>query len=100
MELVLKIDGQNMTFVTPFISGRKLRDTIQMSDKMQKDEMTPEQIDMEIDYIVGIFGNQFTRDQFYDGIESDKVILALTDCISTVMGKVTTKLEALAGPNV
>ena len=100
MELVLKIDGQDITFVAPFLSGRKLRDTVEMSDKLQKEEMTVEQVDSMADYVAYIYGAQFTRDQFYDGIASDQVLPKLTECISTVMGKLNTKLEALVDPNV
>jgi hypothetical protein len=100
MELKLNINGLDTTFVTPFLSARKLRETIVISEKLQKEEMTPEQVDTMADYVVDIFGNKFTRDQLYDGLASNELLPTITNCISTVMGNLNTKVEALADPNV
>jgi hypothetical protein len=41
-----------------------------------------------MDYIVELFGNQFTRDELYDGLASKNLIPTITECINEVVGAV------------
>jgi hypothetical protein len=39
--------------------------------------------------IVELFGNQFTRDDVYDGLSSKDLIPTITKCINEVVGQMT-----------
>ena len=77
-EIKLLIDGQEQTFKQPFVSGRALRKTIEYDKKLIENN-NPEKFDQEKDldlcasYVAEIFNNQFTPDQFVDGLPSHKV---------------------------
>ena len=68
MEIILKKDKKEKTYTTGFISARMVRRTIEVSRGVDFDNITPEELDKLIDYIVELFGNQFTRDDVYDGL--------------------------------
>ncbi len=88
MEIVLKINGKDKTYTAGFISARMVRRTIEVSKEVTFDNITPEELDKLMDYIVELFGNQFTRDELYDGLASKDLIPTITRCINEVVGAV------------
>ncbi|WP_213950376.1 phage tail assembly chaperone G [Tepidanaerobacter syntrophicus] len=89
MEIVLKINGKDKTYTAGFISARMVRRTIEVSKEINFDNITPEELDKLMDYIVELFGNQFTRDELYDGLASKDLIPTITRCINEVVGEVS-----------
>lgn len=94
MEIILKKDKKDKTYTTGFISARMVRRTIEVSQGVDFDNISPEELDKLIDYIVELFGNQFTRDDVYDGLQSKDLIPTITKCINEVVGEMT---EVTAG---
>ena len=94
MELILKKDKKEKTYTTGFISARMVRRTIEVSQGVDFDNISPEELDKLIDYIVELFGNQFTRDDVYDGLQSKDLIPTITKCINEVVGEMS---EVTAG---
>lgn len=99
MEITLLINEEEKKFGTGFISARMFRRAISMRKKMSED-MSEEDLDEVVDYVADIFGGKFTRDQLYDGLESDKLIPTIIDCINQVIGKVNKVVAPGADPNV
>ena len=94
MEIVLKIKGKDKTYTAGFISARMVRKTIAVSQEINFDNISPEELDKLMDYIVELFRSQFTRDELYDGLASKDLIPTITRCINEVVGAVG---EATAG---
>ena len=94
MDITLRIDNKDKTYVSGFISARMVRRTIEVSQGVDFDNISPEELDKLIDYIVELFGNQFTRDDVYDGLQSKDLIPTITKCINEVVGEIT---EVTAG---
>lgn len=88
MDITLKLDNKNKTFTAGFISARMVRRTIAISQDINFDNISPEELDKLMDYIVELFGNQFTRDELYDGLASKDLIPTITKCINEVVGAV------------
>ena len=63
MDITLKLDNKDKTFTAGFISARMVRRTIAISRDINFDNISPEELDKLMDYIVELFGNQFTRDE-------------------------------------
>jgi len=99
MKLDLFIDGETKTFTTPFISGRTLKTTIELSASEELKNVDGKLIDVMADYVAMVYGKQFTADQFLDGTASDAVISTFQATLEGVTGKLDAKLTALAGPN-
>ncbi len=96
MDITLKINGKDKTYTAGFISARMVRTTIAISKDINFDNIAPEELDKLMDYIVDLFGSQFTRDELYDGLASKDLIPTITRCINEVVRAMG---EATAGKN-
>ena len=89
MDIKLKIKGKDKTFTAGFISARMVRRTIEVSQGVNFENISPDELDKLIDYIVELFGGQFTRDDVYDGLSSKELIPTITSCINEVVGQMS-----------
>lgn len=87
MQITLKIDGKNKTFVTDFISARMVRRTIEVSKGINFNDMNPEELDQMVGFIVELFSNKFTIDDVYDGLSSKELIPTMMNCINEIVGE-------------
>jgi hypothetical protein len=94
IELILEIKGKNKTFVCTKIKGIMLRKTARVAkvfEDMGKG-LTEEKLDELVDYMVELFENKFTREEYYDGIDIDKVVSEIqrvaADIIEMASGKI------------
>ena len=87
MDITLKIKGKDKSFTAGFISARMVRRTIEVSQGVNFENISPDELDKLIDYIVELFGSQFTRDDVYDGLSSKELIPTITNCINEVVGQ-------------
>lgn len=90
MRIALRIDGKEKEFKVDFISGRMFRRTIEMQKLFrQRDDgktvVDEAHLDSMVDYVVELFGRQFDRDQFYDGIDARKMLPTIVACINEVV---------------
>lgn len=90
---------EEITFVAPFVSARMLRRTIEMGKSINQENLSEEDLDRMVDYIVELFGNQFTRDQFYDGLAAKDLISTITRCINEVTGQMNEATEPIVEKN-
>ena len=74
------------TYTTGFISARMVRRTLEVTEKVNFDEMSADELDEMIGYVVVLFNNQFTIDDVYDGLESKELLPTITRCINEVVG--------------
>lgn len=88
MEIKLNIDNKEKTFVSDFISARMLRRTLEVSKKVNFNDMSAEELDVMVDFVVEVFRGKFTRDDVYDGISSKELIPTITRCINEIVGEV------------
>lgn len=92
MKITLLIDGEEKTFTAPFISARKLKDTLALSKKVEKG-FTIETMDELGEYLVGVYGKQFTLDQLLDGFPANEFFgKALAD-MQNVVGNFDEKVK-------
>lgn len=89
MKITLKIQGKEKTFITDFISARMLRKTIEISNGTNFDDLSPDELDELVNYIVELFGKQFSIDDLYDGLPSNQFFSTFTECSNEVTGNLT-----------
>lgn len=68
---------EEKTYMHDYISGLMFRKTVEMQTVL-KDGMDVAAVDKVANYVVELFEKQFTVDQFYDGIEANKLISTFT----------------------
>lgn len=95
IEIELEINGEIKRFVCTKIKGILLRKTvgiIKVFESMDKG-MDEEKLDRLADYMVDVFGKQFTREEFYDGIELGDVITKIQNIAETIMDIASSKIK-------
>ncbi|WP_156203389.1 phage tail assembly chaperone G [Candidatus Syntrophocurvum alkaliphilum] len=93
MQITLLIDGKEKTFVSDFISARMMRRTIEISQSINFEQISVDELDLMVEFLVQLFNKQFTLDDVYDGLPSKELVPTLISCINEVvgeMGSVTT----------
>ena len=81
------------TYVAPSAKARMVRKAIEISQNVNFNKLTPEELDVLVQFVVDIFGNKFTIDSVYDGLDADKLISTITECIQGVVGGTAAKIE-------
>jgi len=93
VKIVLRIDGKEKTFLADFISARMMRRTIEISKGVNFEDISVDELDTMVEYLVHLFGKQFTIDDVYDGLPSKELIPKLIQCINEVVGEMGTATE-------
>lgn len=85
MQIKLIINGKEKTFIAPFVSARRLKETLALSNKTQKgfDENVMDEVG---EYLVNIYGKQFTLDQIYDGLSANDFLSKAVEDMQEVIG--------------
>lgn len=89
MEIVLN----NKTYVMPKVKTRMLRKAIEINENIDFSNMKTKDLDGLVDFVVELYGNKFTRDYFYDGLDADKLIETLNNSINGIVGNLGDKLK-------
>jgi|SRR5690625_175106 len=94
MKLELIIDGEKKIFTTNFVSGRHFRKVMEYDEKIDYSDIGIDETDELVGFVCEVFDNQFTVDEFYDGIPSNQVISTITEVFIYVRtGKTSEELE-------
>lgn len=80
-------------YVAPAPRARMVRNAIEIVEKTNFNNLTTEEFDNLVRYIVDLFGKQFTLDDIYDGLSAEELMPTIMKCLNTVTGNVGAKLE-------
>ena len=89
MEIVLN----SKTYIAPAPKARMVRKAIELTEKTNFKDMKATEFDNLVGFVVNLYGNQFTIDDVYDGLDANKLLPIILDCINKVVGSVGAKLE-------
>jgi hypothetical protein len=85
MNIELLMDGKKKTFKLPsFIPGRLVRKAVAFT-KVDFNNIDEEILDEMVDFVVSIYGNKFTLDEFYDGIDSRDMLNVIGQAIEAIV---------------
>jgi hypothetical protein len=80
-------------FVVDHLRSRIVRKALNIYDTIDVKNMSGESLDRLANYVVEVYKNQFTLDDFYDGIDCDELMPTLTKCIKDVVSTMGAKLD-------
>lgn len=83
----LYIDDQEKTFMAPFVPTRIVRTVLEMQTRMDFNNLKPDEMDELVNLICNVFKNQFTIDQFYDGLPADEFQQTMIKVLNAVSGR-------------
>lgn len=89
MDVVLN----DKTYVMPKVKTRMLRKAVEVNEKIDFNNLKTKDLDELVDFVVSLYGNQFTRDEFYDELDADKLIETLNNSINGIVGTMSDKLN-------
>jgi len=89
MEIVLN----DKTYIAPAPKARMVRKAIEMTEKTNFKNLTAVEFDNLVGFVVDLYGGQFSIDDVYDGLEANKLLPIIMDCLNNVVGSVGAKLE-------
>ncbi len=94
MKLKLTIDGKERIFAAGFISARMLRKTIELSKKINFQDISADELDIMVGFLTELYSKQFSIDDVYDGLKASELVPTLIQSIQEVVGEVN---EATSG---
>ncbi|HCG4535566.1 TPA: hypothetical protein NJY08_004411 [Salmonella enterica subsp. enterica serovar Typhi str. AG3] len=77
MKIDISIDGHEKTFTTTFINGLVYRKYVEISEQGILKDLTLEAREKIIELIIEAFNQQFTADQFWNGIDAREIDLVI-----------------------
>ena len=85
------IDAQTKeekTYTKDMPSARQLRRALEIQAQAEQGEMEgTAMLDEMVTYVVGVFGDQFSYDDFLDNVPSDETFQTIADVIMQVTGQ-------------
>lgn len=96
MKLTLRIDGEKQTFNMPeFIPARLIRQAPELADI--PNNPGPEDMDKMVQFVVKVYDDQFTLDQYWDGVDARKFLATTVEVIDGIINET---VEAASGTPV
>lgn len=94
IKLTLTIDGKRREFVTREIPTRACLEALKLTKAYEADsgEYADELIEAQLDFVVRLFGGQFSRDEFLDASTDDNYFALMPLLIREAMTHVNSKL--------
>ena len=89
----MEISLNDKTYVMPRVKTRMLRRAIEINENTDFNNLKTKDLDGLVDFVVELYGNKFGRDDFYDGLDADKLIETLNSSINGIVGKLGNKLN-------
>lgn len=86
MNLTLFVDDKEKNYTVSFIKARMFRKAISFGKTMDFDNLGVDQIDELVGFVCDLFNNQFTVDEFYDGLPVDEFMSTIIEAMHSVTG--------------
>lgn len=94
MQFKLILNDEEKTFTVPFIKGRMLREALKMNKSLDgKENLDDETLDELVQFVCGVFNNQFTPDDVFDGVPIDGMFMKLQGVLTGVINRALSGLQ-------
>ncbi|MGG3623866.1 hypothetical protein ABES25_09975 [Bacillus gobiensis] len=104
MKTKLFINGEEKTFTAPsFINVKMHKRAVELMLELNVDNPTPDELDTLIDFIVEVYGKQFTSEEFEEGFDgrqlNDKIAETLYGARGMDWAEIKKAYEKMAKEN-
>jgi hypothetical protein len=86
MNLTLKIDGEEKHFVSGFVPAILYRRLLEMNKRVDYNNLSPEEMDELVEVVRNLFNNEFTIDEFYNGLSVKQLVPTIRKGIAVING--------------
>ncbi len=78
--------GNEQSYKAPRVRGRMLRETFKLNAKLTQDGVIGEDtLDEMVEHVCDVFDNQFSVDDFYDGLYGDEILTEIQNVLKAVI---------------
>lgn len=85
MNITLMKNGETKTYTQLFVSARWMRKALELRKEMNLNNLSVEDVDTSINFVVDLFDKQFTADDIYDGVSYDELVSTVFDDVFMVV---------------
>lgn len=85
MNITLLKNGETKTYTQLFVSARWMRKALELRKEMNLNNLSVEDVDTSINFVVDLFDKQFTADDIYDGVSYDELVSTVFDDVFMVV---------------
>jgi hypothetical protein len=89
----MKITLRDKTYVAPVIMSRMVRKAYELLEVTKNPSGRVDELDMFVDYIVDLYGRQFSADEFYDGVPAADLYTTITEHLFEITNTTNNKLN-------
>lgn len=82
MKINLMIDEKEKTFKADFVPGLVFRKFLELKTKYDLADMEKEAVEETVGLIVTAYNNQFTIDEFWEGIDGREIMPTIADFLN------------------
>lgn len=97
MNLELRINKKERIYSADFVSARHYRTLLKHDKEIDYFDMSLEDYDKVVGFICDVFDNQFTMDEFYEGVRSHELNGVILSVFTYVRTGQEANLEVLEG---
>ena len=90
----MQITLNDKIYIAKPAKARVFRQAIAINEKIDFNQIKTKDLDELVGFVCSIYGNQFTVDELYDGLDADKLVSTLLNSISEIVNGVSEKLES------
>jgi len=85
MKITLFLNGENKTFTKLFVSARWMRKALELRKEMNLNNLSADDVDAALHFVVELFDKQFTVDDIYDGVAYDELVSTVFDGVFMIV---------------
>lgn len=86
---------ENKTYIAPNPKAKLVRRAFEISETINPNTTKASDLDEMVQFVVELFGNKFTVDDFWDGIDANKLISTILNCINGLMDEMKQHIGAV-----
>ncbi|MCB2300656.1 phage tail assembly chaperone G [Clostridium tagluense] len=89
-------EGEEIVIQKTFIAkvkARSVRDAMSLITEVNFDNLTPSDLDKVVSFVTDIYGNKFTIDELYDGLEANLFMPTLIESVEGIINGVSSRLD-------
>ena len=90
IKIQLEVNGKNETFSAAPKKARIVRNAAELLESFGAD-LKVDELDSIAKFISEVFDDQFSTDNVFDGIDSDKLVPKFYEIVNALLGKVSEK---------
>ncbi|WP_054637183.1 phage tail assembly chaperone G [Thalassobacillus sp. C254] len=91
--ITLSVNGEEKIFTVPFIKARHYRKALEITKAVNLNNVSHTELDELVGFITDVFDNQFSVDEFYDGVSSSDLVGKIDYAIALAQGMSQEKYE-------